>query len=152
MGHSDEIVMVGIVVIAVLWAYFGLRRWLHSPLRTNYSSVPIHTEMNENTVAFQLMEQDGYEIIGGKVRIPFYFLVNDIQLDSRLFVDYVARRDGQTYIVKVARDRKPIEWTASSVRDRLLPYFLLYSDIDGILYVDEKEQQLQQIHFQLEEE
>ncbi|OPA81554.1 hypothetical protein BVG16_03280 [Paenibacillus selenitireducens] len=151
MGHSDEVVMIGIVVIAVLWAYFGLRKWLHSPLKTNFSSVPINKDIKDS-VAVQLMERDGYDVVGGKVRIPFYFLVNNIQLDSRLFVDYVARRSGSYFLVKVARDRTPMDWTASSVRNKLLPYFLLYSDIDGILYVDEKEQEIHQIHFQLEEE
>lgn len=149
-GHSDEVVMIGIIVIIVLWAYFGLRRWLHSPIQPKYSSVPINPDI-QDSVAAQLLEREGYEIIGGKVRIPFYFLVNDIQLDSRLFVDYVAKHGKTCFVVKIARDRAPIDWTGSGVRNRLLPYFLLYSDCDGILYVDEKEQKIHKIHFQLEE-
>lgn len=151
MGNRDVIVMVGIIVLGVLWMLFGLRKWLHAPVKSSFYSVPINREIKDS-VAVQLLRRDGYQVIGGKFRIPFSFEVNNIQLDSRLFVDYVAKHKQSYYLVKVARERSPMEWTASHVRNKLLPYFLLYSDVDGMLYVDELEQEVHQIHFQLEEE
>ncbi len=48
-------------------------------------------------------------------------------LQSRLFIDLIAEKDGKHYIVKTARDRMPIDWTGSGVRDRLLVYALAYA-------------------------
>ncbi|MNP64601.1 hypothetical protein D3C76_1601090 [compost metagenome] len=70
-----------------------------------------------------------------------------------MFIDYVALdEDGAIYLVKTARKRMPLEWTGSSLRDRLLPFFLLYPDCAGMLYVDIYEAEIRQIHFEWDEE
>ncbi|WP_245855655.1 hypothetical protein [Paenibacillus rigui] len=84
-----------------------------------------------------LLERQGFTVLRGKQRIPLEIAVNDdIQLQSRLFIDYFVERDGQMYTVKLAKDRKPLEMTGSSVRDQLLVYQLLYPRTAGVIYLD----------------
>ncbi len=95
-----------------------------------------------------MLEQSGYEVLSGKHRIPVYITLDDGEpLESRLYIDYFAKRDGDTYIVKVDKERQPLEWTGSAIRDRLLPYHLLYRKADGILYVSVKERAIRKISF-----
>lgn len=149
MGRSDEFVMIGIIALIVVWIYFAFRKWLLEPTSLRY--IPLNNDIKES-VAVQLLERAGYEVIGGKFRIPFHFTVNGDDLHSRLFVDLVARQGKECYLVKIARDRMPIDWTGSGVRNRLLAYFLIYGDCAGILYIDEKEQQIHKIQFQFDED
>ncbi|MNY81838.1 hypothetical protein D3C86_2236210 [compost metagenome] len=67
-----------------------------------------------------------------------------------MFIDYFAEKDGQLLLVKVARERKPLEMTGSGVREMLLPYSLMYPEAEGILYVDLAVQKIKKITFHIE--
>ena len=54
------------------------------------------------------------------------------------------------YLVKVAKERKPLEMTGSAVRDMLLPYTLIYPEARGILYVDMTVNKIKKITFHIE--
>ncbi|MNU00607.1 hypothetical protein D3C72_2437780 [compost metagenome] len=79
--------------------------------------------------------------------------MNDRELlESRLFIDHFAAEEEKLYVVKVARDRKPLDWTGSGLRDQLLVYQLLYPEAEGILYVDPRQKTIEKIRFDVPEE
>jgi hypothetical protein len=95
-----------------------------------------------------LLRQHGYEVVGEKERIPFDIDYGGRQYASRLFIDYVARRDDAWYVVIVARPRKPIRESGAGLRDFFLPYYLLYRP-DAILYVDREQGTIKEIEFDI---
>lgn len=95
-----------------------------------------------------LLRQHGYEVMREKERIPFDIDYNGRQYTSRLFIDYIARRDDAWYIVIVARSRKPIRESGAGLRDFFLPYYLLYQP-DAILYVDREQGSIKEIEFDI---
>lgn len=132
----DGLLMVLIGVVALLLLSWRLNRWLMSPASSQLPGVPIHDHIQDHP-AIELMDKEGYEVIGGKVKISLNFDTDEEPLQSRLFIDYVALdSNGELYLVKLARDRLPQEWTGSGIRDRLMPFMLIYPECAGLLYVD----------------
>ncbi len=69
----------------------------------------------------ELLEAAGFDVLAGKTKIPITMTINEReQLESRLFIDYFAQKEDHIYLVKVAKERKPLEMTGSAVRDMLL--------------------------------
>jgi hypothetical protein len=98
------------------------------------------------------LSEEGYVIVSGKQRIPIQISVNaDTEpLQSRLFIDYFAEKDGLYYAVKISKERKPLEMRGSAVRDRLLVYQLVYPQTSGVLYVELGQRKVNLIVFELE--
>ena len=106
-------------------------------------------EVREDDVNVQFLEKAGYEVTHGKYRVPLMIDLDGTTLQSRLFIDLIAEKDGKHYIVKTARERMPIDWTGSGVRDRLLVYALLMPNCEGVLFVDHKESIIRTITFRI---
>ncbi|MNN36833.1 hypothetical protein D3C81_1507450 [compost metagenome] len=71
------------------------------------------------------------------MKIPLDFNVDGSSMYSRLFIDYVASKEEDSfYLVILSRPRKELEFTGSALRDALLPYLLIYPDCSGVLYVN----------------
>ncbi|ASR47003.1 hypothetical protein B4V02_10075 [Paenibacillus kribbensis] len=140
----DTVIIVVIGVILAIWALYSLRAWLEEPEPLVLKTIPINEELDEGP-AVDLLEKAGYEVVGGKMKIPLAFKVNGNTVYSRLFIDYVAVRNGSTYMVTTSRRKKPIQWSGPELRDRLLPYLLLYPGCAGVLYVDTDEQSIRLI-------
>lgn len=139
-------VIILIVVLAVI-GWFRFKKWLYAPSRIrlpfpDYTPVP-------RTEAVSMMEKAGYEVICGKKKVPLLVEVDDIPMDSRLFVDYFARKGEELYVVKVAKQRQPIEWTGSGVREKLLPYCYLFTETHGVLYVDVEEGSVRKVRMDI---
>lgn len=144
-GFSDGLLMLIIAGIAVYFAYRGFVSWVRKPLTLRAG---LNFEMNEVIKAHpavDLLEQSGYEVISDKLKIPLAFKTEDKLLYSRMYIDYIAVRNGEFYIVKTARDRLNIEWTGSGLRRDILPYLLLYPDCAGVLYVDASQGEIKEI-------
>lgn len=137
-GQSDTIVIGVLAVILIIWLFYGLRNWLNRPVPVSLSGMQLNSDIPHSPVV-DLLEAEGYEVIGGKMKIPLAFEVNESVYYSRLFVDYVAERDEIRYLVKTSRRRQPVEFTGPAIRDRFLYYLLLYPGCEGILYVDTEE-------------
>ena len=153
MYREDMAVLVLIVVIAAVWGFVAFKRWLNAPSRRVKFSLGEKVTARNETV--ELLETNGYEVVSEKKRIPVTIIVDGEQLlESRLYIDYFARREdgNRLYAVKVARERKPLDMTGSGIRDALLPYYLLYDELAGVLYVDTKRGTVTQIHFEIEED
>ncbi|MGG4033653.1 hypothetical protein ABEV74_08085 [Paenibacillus cisolokensis] len=137
--YGDWIVMVLAGGLIAIWIYRGLYRWLHSPPAARRLVLGEGAEILADDENVQLLERHGYQVISGKHRVPLHIEVDGAPMESRLYIDYIAEQDGKTYIVKTARDRMPIDWTGSGLRDRLLVYALLLPECEGVLYTDAKE-------------
>ncbi|WP_311078637.1 hypothetical protein [Paenibacillus polymyxa] len=140
----DTVIIAVIGVILGIWALYSLRTWLKEPGPLVLKTIPINEGLDEGP-ATDLLEEAGYEVVGGKMKIPLAFKVNGHTVYSRLFIDYVAVRNGSTYMVKTSRRKKPMEWSGPDVRDRLMPYLLLYPGCAGVLYVDTDERSIRLI-------
>lgn len=136
------------VVLLATGAYLWLRRWLNEPVPRR---LPIPTdEAPPRGEAAKLLEEHGYEVIAGKYRLPISIKVDGKHYQSRYFIDMFASKGEDMYMVKLARDRLPMEWTGSGIRDRLLPYYMLFDEIEGIVYVDVKSRTVTTITFEFE--
>lgn len=140
----DTVIIIVIGVILAIWAFYSLRAWLEEPEPLVLRTIPLNEDMDEGP-AVNLLEKAGYDVVGGKMKIPLAFKVNGNTVNSRLFIDYVAVQNSSTYMVKTARRKKPMEWSGPELRDRLMPYLLLYPGCAGVLYVDTDEQSIRLI-------
>ncbi|MFD1176261.1 hypothetical protein ACFQ3W_08110 [Paenibacillus puldeungensis] len=144
-AYSDGLLMLLIAGIAAYLLYRGFRSWVRKPLtlrsRIRYQ---LNTDILDHP-AVELLEQAGYEVISDRLKVPLSFQVNRDVLYSRLFIDYIAVRNGEFYLVKTARERLAIDWTGSGVRRELLPYLLLYPDSAGVLYIDAEQGMIKKI-------
>lgn len=147
--YGDWFFMLVAGGLLLLWLYRSFYRWLHTPISVNRLKLGNGGELAANDENIVYLEQAGYEVISGKHRIPVAIDLDGEPLTSRLYIDYIAEYDDKMYIVKTARDRMPIDWTGSGVRDRLLIYSLLLPECSGILFVDVKEQVIRKIMFQI---
>lgn len=147
MRGGDSLVVILIVVTFAIWGGVRLRRWLLAPPSLRLSVEPDDEIVVSEAVA--LLENAGYEVLTQKRKVSIRVTVDgEEELQSRLFVDHFAARDDGVYVVKVAKERKPLDMTGSGIREHLLVYHLLYPDAAGIVYVDPP---LQTIHtFQFE--
>lgn len=149
-NFGDWFVMVITAGLLLFWLYRLFYRWLHEPPGMHTKLLLSEAEdVREDDVNVQLLESAGYTVTHGKYRVPLMIGVDGTTLQSRLFIDLIAEKDGKHYIVKTARERMPIDWTGSGVRDRLLVYALLLPNCEGVLFVDHKESAIRTITFRL---
>ena len=106
-------------------------------------------EWSADEPGVQVLEANGYTVSSGKHRVPIVVGWNGNRLQSRLYIDYIAERDGKLYVVKCARDRQPMEWTGSGIRDRLIAYALMLPESSGVLYVDAADGTVHEITFEI---
>lgn len=136
-GSSDKVVMAFIGVALSIFIVYRIYIWLQSSPRSFMKDqIPFNKVIIPHP-SIDLLEDEGYEVVGGKLKIPLSFNVNGSQLYSRLFIDYVAsKEEGTVYLVILARPRKPLDLTGSGLRDTMLPYLLIYPECSGVLYVN----------------
>jgi len=151
MQKGEAIVVLLLVAFLASWLTLRIRKWWVQPqerkLLPNLMSE--HIPRDE---AVELLEGAGFDVLAAKQRIPVLITLNDGDepLESRLYIDYVASKNEHTYLVKVAKERRPMDLTGSSIRDALLPYYLLYPGASGVLYVDMHQQKIRKISFHIE--
>lgn len=150
-GQYDKLVIAFLAILILVWILYGLRKWLQEPSADYMPEIVLNEEIQEHP-ALDILEREGYEVIGGKLKVPLSFQVNHNTLYSRLFIDYVAEKQDEVFIVKTSRSRMQVEWTGSGLRDRFLPYLLLYPSCDGLLYVDTEEETVKRISLLDEED
>lgn len=136
-GSSDKVVMAFIGVALSIFIIYRVFIWLQSSPRSFMKDqIPFNKVIIPHP-SIDLLEDEGYEVVGGKLKIPLSFNVNGSKLYSRLFIDYIAtKEEGSLYLVIIARPRKPLDLTGSGLRDTMLPYLLIYPECSGVLYVN----------------
>lgn len=148
MASSDKAVVALMGLAAAIFIIYRIYIWLQSSTHSFIRDrVPINKVIQPHP-SIGLLEDAGYEVVGGKLKIPLSFQVNGAPIYSRMFIDYVACRDEERfYLVILSRPRKELEFTGSGIRDTLLPYLLIYPDCSGVLYVDTVNSRLHVIEF-----
>ncbi|WP_138493026.1 hypothetical protein [Paenibacillus pinistramenti] len=149
---SDKWLMVIIALLVVILLWRSVTSWLSRPAPFRPGHGFEVNDQFERTAAVELLERSGYEVVSGKLKIPLTFQCSEELLYSRLYIDYVACRDGQYYLVKESRSRQAVEWTGSGVRNAFLPFLLLYPDCEGMLYIDSEMSEIRKIRLVSEEE
>ncbi|MEK8127519.1 hypothetical protein WMW72_06275 [Paenibacillus filicis] len=153
MQSGDGLIVLLLVVALGTWIYLAVQ----GKMRKTVENAPpldwlLQNEEVPEDEATRLLGEHGYRVVAGKRRIPVTIEANGAEkLHSRLFIDYMAEQDGSYYAVKLAKERKPLEHTGSSLRDRLLVYQLLDEHTDGVLYVRLAERQVVLYRFSLQE-
>lgn len=137
-----------IFILGIIF-YFMVRRWL--PLTfTEWLTQSSHRKKEPFSGKVpKLLEKDGYELYGGKEKVPMTILMDDHEYRSRLYVDYIVKKEDDWYLVFVERARNPLKSHGPGLRDLFLSYYLLYKP-SGILYV-KKDQTIHQIEFEIED-
>lgn len=149
MEAKDSGVIILLLIGAAAWLYIRLKRQQGD--LSVYRSVPRHEEiLVSSEEALELIQQAGYEWIAGKVKIPITVTLDDTPLESRLFADGFVEKDRQWFVVKFAKERKPIDMTGSGLREHLLVYSLLYPEAAGVLYVDVLNRSIRVVQFEIE--
>jgi hypothetical protein len=149
MEQGDVRVILLILIVVVCIVFWQFQKWSAGSSRRR-GRIPRHTNIPEDDVV-DLLEAAGFEVLAGKTKIPITMTIGEReQLESRLFIDYFVQKEDDIYLVKVARERKPLEMTGSAVRDMLLPYPLIYPEAQGILYVDMAVSKIKKITFHIE--
>ncbi|KWX70884.1 hypothetical protein AML91_27590 [Paenibacillus jilunlii] len=137
LADSDKAVMALIGLAVAIFVIYRIYIWLQSSPRSFIKDkLPLNTVIVPHP-AIDVLEDAGYEVIGGKLKIPLSFTVDGASMYSRLFIDYVASKEEDSfYLVILSRPRRTLEFTGSSLRDSLLPYLLIYPECSGVLYVN----------------
>ncbi|WP_058303728.1 hypothetical protein [Gorillibacterium timonense] len=154
MKNGDGFVLLLLLIVFAIWGWFLLKRWWNS-LPDRKMAIEADEEIPV-TEAVALLENAGYEVMTLKRRIPLYIRVDGgtdaggEDMESRLFIDHWARCDDELYLIKVERERQPYEWTGSGLRDRLLPYALLYEDAAGIVVVNPLTGRIRKVEFEID--
>ncbi|WP_027093756.1 hypothetical protein [Cohnella thermotolerans] len=149
---GDWFVFLVAVFLLLWWIWRRFNHWLHEPPGYRLRKLAKSGEV-EPDEAVALLEQQGYEVLSGKHRIPLGVAVDDGPLQpTRLYFDYLAAKEDKYYLVKLDKSRRPIEWTASGLRERLLVYALLFPECEGIIIANLKDQWLRTVRFQVEDE
>ncbi|MBB6635516.1 hypothetical protein [Cohnella thailandensis] len=149
---GDWFVFLVVILLLLWWLWFQFARWLHAP-----PSLRLRRLMQDGSVErdeqVEWLEACGYEVLSGKHRIPLGVAVDEGPMQAtRLYFDYLVQKEELYYLVKMDRARKPIEWTASGLRERLLAYALLFPECEGIIIADPKGQSIHTVRFKVEDE
>ncbi len=148
---GDWIIMLAAAGIMIWWVARRFDRWLHEPPGSKLRKLAIAggVEQDDNVM---LMQENGYEVLSGKHRIPLGVVLDDGPvMPTRLYFDYLAFKEDKYYLVKLERARQPMDWTASGLRERLLAYALLFPDCEGIVIVNAQDRQLKIVRFKVED-
>lgn len=136
---------LALYLILLILFYLVIRNWL--PITFSKwlkSSAKDEEEEFEGEIP-DLLRSHGYQVKEAKVKIPLTTeIVNDKEYESRLYIDYIATAkedEHETYLVFREREKKPLEKTGARLRDRFLPFYLLYRP-QGILFVTRDRQLL----------
>lgn len=148
MQSGDLFVVALLAIVLIAWGYYGLRRKL--------MEWPEHPAPVEEDIfvpggdAVEILKARGYRLLSGKRKLPVTVDAGGMVMHSQLFIDAIASKDDEKFVVRIARPRRPMDWTGSAIREHLLVYSLIYDDIDGVLYVNPADGAVTPIRFDLE--
>lgn len=130
MLRNDGDLLV-LALMAVLIVYLLARAWNRAEWNTaiQWSDTRIRGDIPER------LEEEGYDVVAAKQRLPLQIRMGEKHLESRLYVDYVARKNNRTYLVFKAKAKQPLRISGSDLRDRFLMYVLAFQAA-GVVYID----------------
>lgn len=136
-----------LILILVIIVYFLIRKWLPFTFTEWLTKSSKEKKSEISGKVPKLLEKNGYELMSGKQKVPMTIEMDDQTYESRLYIDYIVKKENDWYLVFVERIRKPLKKYGPGLRDMFLSYYLLYKPA-GILYVT-KDQSIHVIEFDL---
>lgn len=134
LQKQDNLIMW---IIIGLFLFMGIR-YLYNRY---FSFIPKETLEYDDEIV-QLLKKHGYVTLQRKIRVPIVIFVGEKEkLESRYFIDAIAKKDGLLYAVKVNRTKKPMMHTNTAIRDHLFPLYLL-APWDGVLHIDREQESI----------
>ncbi|WP_146160451.1 hypothetical protein [Desmospora activa] len=129
MRDDGDLLVLALLVIVIVILF--VRAWNRAGWNTTiqWSPVPIRGEVPA------LLEEEGYEVVAAKQRLPLQIYMGEKKMESRLFVDFVAQKNNRTYLVIQAKAKQPLRISGSALRDRFLAHVLAFQ-ATGVLFVD----------------
>lgn len=76
--------------------------WIWKPWKKRRS--PQSTAIPKTGKMVQLLEEEGYELISGKVRIPLTLFIGERERETAITADCIVKLNGRTYIVQTERE------------------------------------------------
>ncbi|SHE45428.1 hypothetical protein SAMN05444392_101530 [Seinonella peptonophila] len=136
---GDSFVLYGILIVTL---YLLLRNWLP----TKFSEwIKGPQKDNEEQISGKIpdfLRSKGYQVVEEKIKIPISIEVDgEKTYPSRLYVDFLAEKDGERFIVILERLKRPLKMTGPGLRDYFLPLFLIYRT-QGMLYIKKEKEEL----------
>lgn len=125
-GDLLVLVLLLILIVTLLARAWNRAGWNNA---IQWSNVPIRGDVPS------LLEEEGFDVVAAKQRLPLNIRMGEQNLESRLFVDYVAQKNNRTYLVFQAKAKHPLRISGSALRDRFLVHVLAFQAA-GVLYVD----------------
>lgn len=148
---GDWVIMLAAASIIVWWLFKLFGRWLHEPPGSRLRKLARAGGVVQSDPIVILLQAKGYEVLSGKHRITLGVELDEgPTMPTRLYFDYLAKKDELYYLVKLERARQPLDWTASGLREGLLVYALLFPDCEGIIVVTPRDQQSKIVRFRVE--
>lgn len=99
------------------------------------------------TEAENFLRKKGYNIINNQAIYYHNYKVNGNKKQNKLIVDYIAEKEGKTYIIEVKSGKKAISLDDKNSRRQLLEYDVVI-DNDGVILLDMENKRVQLVNFQ----
>lgn len=148
---GDWVIMLAAASFMIWWIFKRFGRWLHEPPGSRLRKLARAGGVVQEDVHVILLQSKGYEVLSGKHKVTLGVELDDgTPKPTRLYFDYLAKKEDKYYLVKLERARQPLDWTASGLRESLLVYALLFPDCEGIIIVTLRDQQLKIVRFKVE--
>lgn len=123
LERGDGFVYVLIVFLMVLWLW---RPWKRKSSTTK--DVPSSGKM------VNLLKDEGYEIVSGKVKMPLTLQIGERETDSVISADFLVKQHGRTYAVKIEREEGET-LSAKRIREHYLSVCLAFQT-DGVVIIN----------------
>lgn len=142
---GDQWIMGLIGIGLAVWIGYAIRHYLCTS--EAMENVCLTERYPHDDEIISLLESAGYHIIGGKYYVPTQIYMDGEELEpTKLWIDMVAKRSEQWFIVRIARERMQLDWNASAIRKHWAAYFAAYPECDGLLIVDMVERRIRLLH------
>jgi hypothetical protein len=106
----------------------------------------VGSPVQQRHAVVKMLEEQGYRVYEGKQKVEIQAFIDDKEVQSRVYADYLAERDGKRYVVKVAKSRDQFRLTGAYIRDTFHLYQWIFQP-DGILYVNKETNRTHLIRF-----
>jgi Holliday junction resolvase len=103
------------------------------------------------TEAEGFLIKKGYNIVENQAIYYHNYIVNGHKKQNKLIVDYIAEKEGKTYIIEVKSGKKAISLDDKNSRRQLLEYDVVIEN-DGVILLDMENKKLQYVQFHSKEE
>ncbi len=137
MEVKDWLLLVVICLIFIVWHYRGGR-----------SRISGKDPGKSNAKAIKILEEAGYQVQKVKPAVHINMNIDDKLHEFDIKCDYLVSRSGQTYLVRVRRDGKPLRLQSKLWRNLLLLDVQAFGTA-GIVILDTEKGLLQEVSFRI---